>query len=132
MLSLFSKRCSFKALPSNLMTIMRHIGGKRSLTLNENEGKTIDKHHSHLLLLDNGSLHDYLSDDPRSKFVENMHMKKNCYTMTIIVEGGFNTFEVILNDLEAHRPVIIIQGSGRVADILGTLLKATKNDTKPT
>ena len=112
------------------MTVIRSIG-KRSLTINENEGKTVEKHHSHVLLLDNGSLHDYLSDDPRSDFVEKMCKITKCYTMTIIVEGGYYTFEVILNDLKADRPVIIIQGSGRLADVVGTLLNKKKDDTIP-
>jgi transient receptor potential cation channel subfamily M protein 2 len=122
----------FKASRISLNAIFMAIGGQRPYTtLSENEGKTLDKHHSHFLLLDDGHLGGYLSDDPRSDFVKNMREVTKCYTMTIIVEGGFHTLEVIINDLKANRPVIIIQGSGRLADILGTLLENTSDDKTP-
>ena len=51
-----------------------------------------------------------------------------CNTITIIVEGGYNTLKVILNDLTAKRPVIIIQGSGRLADVLAELLERKRSN----
>ena len=45
--------------------------------------------------------------------------------MTIIVEGGVNTLEVIQNDLTRKRPVVIVHGSGRLASVLGNLLERT-------
>ena len=50
--------------------------------------------------------------------------------MTIIVDGGCHTPETILNDLKADRPVIIIDGSGRMANLLAMLLKNASNETK--
>lgn len=99
--------------------------------LSETEGRTLDKYHTHFLLLDNGSLNLQLSDDPRSSFVKYTCEKTGCYTITIIVDGGFHTLQVILNDLQANRPVIIIQGSGRLANILGALLKNRNDDKIP-
>jgi hypothetical protein len=71
----------------------------------------------------------YLDDRPRSDFVRTMCSKTNCHSITIIIEGGFNTLEVIRNDLKNKRPVVIIHGSGRLANVLGTLLEVstTKN-----
>ena len=46
-----------------------------------------------------------------------------CQAITIIVEGGFNTIEVITNDVRQNRPVVIIHGSGRMSNVLGTLLE---------
>ncbi len=74
-------------------------------------------------MLDDGYLMHYLNDDPRSKFVKTMRDKKACHAVTIIVEGGVNTLEVIYNDLEKNRPVVIIHGSGRLASVLGNLLE---------
>jgi len=91
--------------------------------------KTLDKHHTHFLLFDDGRLDEYLTDDPRSEFVQNTCEKENCYAVTIIVDGGLNTFEVIRNDLKKNRPVVIVHGSGRLADILGNLLENTANST---
>jgi hypothetical protein len=49
--------------------------------------------------------------------------------VTIIVEGGHYSLEVIANDLDNNRPVVIIHGSGRLADVLGNLLKNRMNST---
>ncbi|CAF3395770.1 unnamed protein product [Rotaria socialis] len=98
---------------------------------NGNEAKALDNYHTHFLLLDDGRVNDYLDDNriknylddrPRSTFVQIARKKTECYSVTIIVEGGFNTLEVIQNDLEAKRPVIIVHGSGRLANLLGDLL----------
>jgi hypothetical protein len=75
----------------------------------------------------------YLSDSPRTKFIKAVTEAAKCiyalknanssdsskliyvflvflgYAVTIIVEGGINTLEVIQNDIAARRPVVIIQ-----------------------
>lgn len=56
--------------------------------------------------------------------------KAKCHTVTIIIDGGDNTLEVIRNDLEKERPVVIIQGSGRLANVLGTLLETSNKNIK--
>ncbi|CAF3021064.1 unnamed protein product [Rotaria socialis] len=98
---------------------------------NGNEAKALDNYHTHFLLLDDGRVNDYLDgngiknyldDRPRNTFVQIARKKTECYSVTIIVEGGFNTLEVIQNDLEDQRPVIIVHGSGRLANLLGDLL----------
>ncbi|CAF0830978.1 unnamed protein product [Rotaria sordida] len=94
-------------------------------SLNWNEYNTLDKYHSHFLLLDDGRMNVYLDDRPRSDFIQKMCSKTNCHSITIIIEGGFNTLEVIKNDLKNKRPVVIIHGSGRLANVLGTLLEVS-------
>jgi hypothetical protein len=122
----------FKKSQNPLENIFKNIGRPIPISMpNENEGKTLDKHHTHFVLLDKGSLNEHLPDEPRSEFVKNMRDITECYTMTTIVEGGVNTLKVILNDLEANRPVVIIQGSGRLANILGTLLENTNKHKVP-
>ncbi|CAM4747246.1 unnamed protein product [Rotaria magnacalcarata] len=85
--------------------------------------KTLDKNHTHFLLLDDGRLGQYLSDKPRSTFVKTACAIPGCHAVTIIVEGGANTLEVIQHDIQAKRPVVIVHGSGRLANVLGNLLK---------
>ena len=100
------------------------LGGRsQPINLDWSEEKTLDKYHSHSLLLDNGRVNDFLDDRPRSDFVDAMYKKTECHAITIIIEGGVNTLEVVRNDLQKNRPVIIIQGSGRLADLLGTLIE---------
>jgi len=97
--------------------------------LDKNVTNVIDKYHSHFLLHDDGRLNNYLPDGPRSVFVHNTCHKYDCYPVTIIVEGGLYSLEVIANDLDNNRPVVIVHGSGRLADVLGNLLKNRMNST---
>ncbi|CAF2997434.1 unnamed protein product [Rotaria sp. Silwood2] len=100
------------------------------VSLDENDTKALDKYHTHFLLLDDGRFNHYLNDDPRSKFVKTTCDQAHCHAVTIIVEGGLNTLEVIQHDLNDQRPVVIVHGSGRLASVLGNLLnKAGKTAT---
>jgi len=94
-----------------------------SALFGENETKMLDNHHTHFLLLDDGYLNHYLDDKPRSKFVKTAREQTGCHAVTIIVDGGSNTLEVIMHDLLDHRPVVIVHGSGRLASVLGNLLE---------
>ncbi|CAF1003947.1 unnamed protein product, partial [Adineta steineri] len=54
-----------------------------------------------------------------------------CYGVTIIVEGGKNTIEVLQNDIKQNRPIVFIEDSGRLADVFASLINQTadaKND----
>jgi hypothetical protein len=97
--------------------------------LDKNGTKSLDKYHTHFLLFDDGRLDQYLGDGHRSDFIQNTCDGKDCYAVTIIVEGGRNSLEVIWNDLKKNRPVVIVHGSGRLADVLGNLLENTTNST---
>jgi len=105
-------------------------------TLDENQLDTLETNHTHFLLLDDGSQGDhmidtkndrfYITDDPRSMFVDELTTLAQCHSVTIIIEGGLDTILVIANDLHAKRPVVIIYGSGRLANIIGDLLELTR------
>ncbi|CAF3609712.1 unnamed protein product [Rotaria sp. Silwood1] len=128
----FHKRQSQKASRNILYTTFAYFGGKKAaITLNYDEEKTLDKNHSHFLLLNNGRVNGYIDDCPRSDFVMSACAEFKCQAITIIVEGGFNTLEVIKHDLMAERPVIIIHGSGRLANVLGILLENSSNEIIP-
>ncbi|UJR07956.1 hypothetical protein I4U23_012235 [Adineta vaga] len=106
-------------------------------TLDENQPDTFENNHTHLLLLDDGSQGErctstiterfYITDKPRSIFVEELKKLTQCHTVTILVEGGLNSLEIIRHDLDAERPVVIIHGSGRLATAIGNLLELTYN-----
>ncbi len=91
--------------------------------------KTLDVYHTHFILLDDGRLDYYINDVPRTNFVKSACQQTDCHPVTIIVEGGVNTLEVILNDLQAQRPVVIVGGSGRLANVLGKLLENASETT---
>ncbi len=117
-----------------LLRTLEIIGGQNPLpNLSADKGETLEEHHTHFVLLDKGCVNDYLDDKPRSDFVKAMREITKCHAITIIVDGGIETLEVIENDLDAkpQRPVIIIQGSGRLANALGKLLESASGETVP-
>ncbi|CAF3900565.1 unnamed protein product [Rotaria sp. Silwood2] len=96
--------------------------------------EAIERNHTHCILFDSGKLHDYLSDSQRHHFVteackdtDNGH---TCYAVTIIVEGGVHSLEVLRHDIEGKRPIVLIQGSGRLADVLAMLIEQTSNSDR--
>lgn len=97
--------------------------------LRESSTKNPDVFHTHFLLFDDGRLNFYINDSPRIQFVEAACKKTGCHPVTIIVEGGINTLEVIKNDLKAKRPVVIVDGSGRLANVIGKLLENATETT---
>ncbi|CAF1229219.1 unnamed protein product [Rotaria sordida] len=92
--------------------------------LETTDPETIELHHTYMVLFDDGQSSGYIGDEQRRRFVREASNNENkCYAVTVIVEGGTNTLQVILNDLKENRPVVIIDGSGRIADVLSDLLK---------
>ncbi len=69
----------------------------------------------------------YLTDQPRSDLVYELIQSTKCHSVTIIIEGGLDSLEVIANDLKEKRPVVIIHGSGRCATVIGNLLELTRD-----
>ena len=98
--------------------------------MDEDGPTALEKYHTHFLLPDDGSVKTLLDDQPRSDFVKYMCDKTGCHTVTIIVEGGPNSLRTIRNDLDAKRPVVIVDGSGRFADMLGNLLILVNENNK--
>ncbi|UJR11208.1 hypothetical protein I4U23_015389 [Adineta vaga] len=93
----------------------------------QEEADSLELNHTHHLILDNGQLCGHLSDMPRAQFVEQATRDGSCYGVTIIVEGGANTLEVIQADLGVKRPVVLLQKSGRISDVLASLIQLTTN-----
>ncbi|CAF0730867.1 unnamed protein product [Adineta steineri] len=93
--------------------------------------ETIELNHTHCILFDSGRLNEYLSDSQRHQFVteacEDKEDHHACYSITIIVEGGLGSLEIVENDIHGERPIVLIQGSGRIADVLATLVEQTSN-----
>ncbi|CAF4173280.1 unnamed protein product [Rotaria sp. Silwood2] len=102
--------------------------------------ETIERNHTHCILFDSGRLNEYLTDTQRDQFVTEACKHKDndhsCYAVTIIVEGGLGTLEVVENDINEKRPIVLIQvritklsvifiGSGRLADVLAMLVEQT-------
>jgi hypothetical protein len=108
-------------------------------SLDENEIDTFENNHTYFFMLDDGTEGDhkmgkkmgryYLTDKPRSIFVEELKTLTGCHSVTIMIEGGLDSLDVIARDLKEKRPVVIIHGSGRCATAIGNLLEITRDQT---
>ncbi|CAF0985839.1 unnamed protein product [Adineta steineri] len=109
---------------------------RRQISDNDDDtDETIERNHTHCILFDDGKLDGYLDDKHRSDLVKyamkDKDDKHKCYGVTIIVEGGTNTIEVLQNDIRKKRPIVFIEESGRLADVFASLINQTadaKND----
>lgn len=99
-----------------------------AIELDQSKVQTLDQHQTHFLLFTSCDTGAHLPDDYRSELIKTIQNKTECYAVTLVVEGSYTVLEVIHNDLKAGRPVIIIRGSGRLADILGNLLEKARNN----
>ncbi|CAF1216246.1 unnamed protein product, partial [Rotaria magnacalcarata] len=109
-------------LKSNLDVAMR----KAKNTKGEQE---LEPNHTHFLLLDDGTYYGYDIGDYRTRFV----IEASCYknedvpVVTVVVEGGPDTLITIYKDLSNGIPVILIDGSGRVPNLLANFLTRTES-----
>ncbi|CAF3967063.1 unnamed protein product, partial [Adineta steineri] len=102
-------------------TEKKRQSGQRDLEIN----------HSHFLMLDDGKFRFYDTKDYRTRLCA--HLAKLQHeidiplpVVTIVVEGGKDTITNIYYDLRDNIPVVIIDGSGRVADFFKRWLLYTK------
>ncbi|CAF1116563.1 unnamed protein product, partial [Adineta steineri] len=102
-------------------TEKKRASGQRDLEMN----------HSHYLMLDDGRFRFYDTKDYRTQLCA--HLAKLQHetdfplpVVTIVVEGGKDTIKNIYYDLRDNIPVVIIDGSGRVADFFKRWLLYTK------
>ncbi|CAF3378524.1 unnamed protein product, partial [Rotaria sp. Silwood2] len=107
------------------------IDNDEKLKKRESGQRDLEMNHSHYLMLDDGRLRYYDTGDYRTRLC--VHMAKLQHetdfpvpVVTIVVEGGHDTITNIYYDLRANIPVIIIDGSGRVADFFKHWLLYTK------
>ncbi|CAF1361372.1 unnamed protein product [Rotaria sordida] len=97
----------------------------------EHGERDLEMNHSHYLMLDDGTLRNYDIKDYRTRLcvhIAKLHHEFHIPTpvVTIVVEGGREAIKNIYDDLKATIPVVIINGSGRVADFFQKWLLYTK------
>ncbi|CAF4840745.1 unnamed protein product [Rotaria socialis] len=105
--------------------------GDEKLKKRESGERDLEMNHSHYLMLDDGRLRYYDIGDYRTRLCAHLGKLEHDYdfpvpVITIVVEGGRDTITNIYNDLRANIPVVIIDGSGRVADFFKHWLLYTK------
>ncbi|CAM2727627.1 unnamed protein product [Rotaria socialis] len=91
--------------------------------------RDLEPNHTHFLLLDDGTYYGYDIGDYRTRFViEVSHYKReDVPVVTVVVEGGPNTLFTIYQDLSNNIPIVLIDGSGRVPNLLANFLNRTES-----
>ncbi|CAF3973574.1 unnamed protein product, partial [Rotaria sordida] len=97
----------------------------------ESGQRDLEMNHSHYIMLDDGRLRHYDTGDYRTRLCVQIAKLQHeidfpVPIVTIVVEGGRDTITNIYYDLRADIPVVIIDGSGRVADLFKHWLLYTK------
>ncbi|CAM4802072.1 unnamed protein product [Rotaria magnacalcarata] len=115
--------------------ILKNISKKPNLDVAMRKAKNtkgeqeLEPNHTHFLLLDDGTYYGYDIGDYRTRFV----IEASCYknedvpVVTVVVEGGPDTLITIYKDLSNGIPVILIDGSGRVPNLLANFLTRTES-----
>ncbi|CAF0816739.1 unnamed protein product [Adineta ricciae] len=117
-----------KSTPSMKKKTRQRFSGEHDLEMN----------HTHYVMLDDGTIREYNIGDYRTRLVVHLgrlQHKNDVFVpvVTLVVEGGKDTLKNVYYDLKSNVPVVIVNGSGGVADFLHRWLLRTKdldNDVK--
>ncbi|CAF1409612.1 unnamed protein product, partial [Adineta steineri] len=113
--------------------------GENTIQQSNGEGKigrvrgeqNLEKNHSQYLLMDDGTIRNYDTGDFRTRLAKQISQIQSegvlpIPVVTIVVEGGRDTITNMYYDLRENIPVVIIDGSGRVADFFKRWLLYTE------
>ncbi|CAF1229932.1 unnamed protein product [Rotaria sordida] len=115
-----------------ITTDSSNINNKKRLKTRRSGEWDLETNHSYYLMLDDGTLRNYDTQDYRTRLVTHMARINSEHdffvpVVTIVVEGGIDTVKNIYYDLKSNIPVVIIDGSGRAADFFARWLLWTKD-----
>ncbi|GFS15664.1 transient receptor potential cation channel subfamily M member 3 [Elysia marginata] len=103
---------------------------------------SLDPNHTHFLLVDDGrekvfgaeiplrsELEHYISAVGTTGVAQGQTIPTP--VVLIVVEGGVNTMETVFQSNKRNTPVVVINGSGRAADIIALAFKLTADPANP-
>ncbi|XP_070581223.1 transient receptor potential cation channel subfamily M member 5-like [Ptychodera flava] len=109
----------------------------------------LDSNHTHFILVDHGkeeygadiglraSLEQFIHTDTKAMGNTDPNKRLHVPVVLVVVEGGYGTIETVYKSLVPKEkskksvPVVIVEGSGRAADIISEALRKTKQSKKP-
>ncbi|KAL3837310.1 hypothetical protein ACJMK2_022676, partial [Sinanodonta woodiana] len=89
----------------------------------------LNPNHSHFILVDNGTQHQLETETTIRATLECTTCRKygndfnTIPAVLLVIDGGRRILKTIINALSKNIPVVIVKGSGRVADLLADALK---------
>ena len=90
--------------------------GKTSETPNPDNGP-LDPNHSHFVLVETNEW----GGETETMYALAATVSQHCPSLAILVNGGAIGKNEIIANVRQHRPIIVIQGTGRLADEVATL-----------
>eukprot|EP00049_Salpingoeca_infusionum_P005565 m.93692 g.93692 ORF g.93692 m.93692 type:complete len:1531 (-) comp13006_c0_seq1:106-4698(-) len=79
----------------------------------------LDPNHTHFLLVDDGSDEQFGREIVfRGQFEQEAARVYDCPAVTIVVQGGPGTLKTAIASVEVKHPLVVIDGSGLVADLI--------------
>lgn len=93
--------------------------GKSNETSNA-DSAPLDPNHSHFVLVET----DEWGGETETMYTLAASLSQNCPSVAILVNGGAITKNEVVDNVRQHRPIIVIQGTGRLADEIATLWQA--------
>ncbi|CAL1536039.1 unnamed protein product, partial [Lymnaea stagnalis] len=97
----------------------------------------LDPNHSHFILVDNGTQHQFTVEIQfRAKLEEAIGNQKtdtgtdavSVPVCLLVLEGGPGTLETVFSAINSKTPTVVIKGSGKTADILAYAYQNTKEE----
>ncbi|XP_038077470.1 transient receptor potential cation channel subfamily M member 1-like [Patiria miniata] len=102
------------------------------------KGFKLNSHHTHFLLVDNGTLDQYgcefILRRRLEKYISQQRLGNRGYRrvplVSVVIEGGASTIRNILNNVTSRPPipVVVFDGTGRAADIIAFTHKYAQED----
>ncbi len=86
----------------------------------------LEPHHTHFVLVPGSTWGD---ESPWLGRVASV-LAEGAPSVTVVVNGGETTWEDVTRSVEAGRPVVVVSGSGRTADVLAAALRGEETDER--
>ena len=80
----------------------------------------LDPNHSHFVLVETNEW----GGETATMYALAAVLSENCPSLAILVNGGSIARNEVVNNVRQHRPIIVIEGSGRLADEIAGLWQA--------
>lgn len=90
------------------------------------DAASLEPNHSHFVLVPGSNWGD---ESPWLSQIANV-LSEGCPSLTIAINGGEITLQDVFHSVQAGRPVVTVEGSGRTADKLAAALRGEKTDCR--
>ncbi len=91
----------------------------KSAEMPDNQGVSLDPNHSHFVLIET----DKWGGETETMYELAKTFSANCPSVAVLINGGSSAKSEVVQNVRQRRPIIVIEGSGRLADEIARLWK---------